>query len=54
LELGLRLRYEINRQFAPYIGVSWNKLFGNTANFAEKKGESSDDIKFVTGVRLMF
>ncbi len=54
LELGLRLRYEINRQFAPYIGVSWNKLFGNTANFAEKKGESSDDVKFVMGVRLMF
>jgi copper resistance protein B len=54
LELGLRLRYEINRQFAPYIGVSWNKLFGDTAKFAEEEGESSDDIKFVTGVRLMF
>lgn len=54
LELGLRLRYEINRQFAPYIGVSWNKLFGDTANFAEEEGDSSDDVKFVTGVRLMF
>lgn len=54
LELGLRLRYEINRQFAPYIGISWNKLFGNTANFAEEEGESSDDVKFVAGVRLMF
>ncbi|BAQ62378.1 Copper resistance protein B [Geminocystis sp. NIES-3708] len=54
LELGLRLRYEITREFAPYIGVSWNKLFGNTAKFAEEEGESSDDLKFVTGVRLMF
>lgn len=54
LELGLRLRYEINRQFAPYVGVSWNKLFGDTANFAEEERESSDDVKFVTGVRLMF
>jgi copper resistance protein B len=54
LELGLRLRYEINRQFAPYVGISWNKLFGDTAKFAEEEGESSDDVKFVTGVKLMF
>ncbi|WP_330204427.1 copper resistance protein B [Cyanobacterium sp. Dongsha4] len=54
LELGLRLRYEISREFAPYIGISWNKLFGDTAKFAEEEGESSDDLKFVTGVRLMF
>lgn len=54
VELGLRLHYEISREFAPYIGVSWNKLFGNTAKFAQEEGESSNDIKFVTGVRLMF
>ncbi|WP_040467060.1 copper resistance protein B [Geminocystis herdmanii] len=54
LELGLRLRYEISREFATYIGVSWNKLFGDTAKFAKEEGESNDDIKFVTGVRLMF
>lgn len=54
LELGLRLRYEINREFAPYIGVSWTKLFGDTAKFAQEEGESSDDLKFVAGVRLMF
>ncbi len=54
LELGLRLRYEINRQIAPYIGVSWNKLFGETADLAEEDGESSDDVTFVGGVRLMF
>ncbi len=54
LELGLRLRYEVNRQFAPYIGVTWTKLFGDTAQFAEGEGESSNDLKFVGGVRLMF
>lgn len=54
IELGLRLRYEINREFAPYVGISWNKLLGDTANLAEEEGESSDDLKFVTGVRLMF
>ncbi len=54
LELGLRLRYEITRDFAPYIGISWEKLFGKTAKFAEEEGESSDDLKFVTGVGLLF
>lgn len=54
LELGLRLRYEISREFAPYIGISWTKLFGKTAEFAEEQGESTDDIRFVTGVRLLF
>jgi copper resistance protein B len=34
LEVGLRLRYEIRREFAPYIGVNWSKLFGATADFA--------------------
>ncbi len=54
LELGLRLRYEISREFAPYIGISWEKLFGKTAEFAEEEGESSDEVKFVTGLRLLF
>lgn len=54
LELGLRLRYEISRELAPYIGISWHKLFGDTAKFAEEEGKSNDDVKFVTGVRLMF
>jgi copper resistance protein B len=54
LELGLRLRYEVNRQFAPYIGVSWKRLFGDTAKFAEDEGESSDNVTFVGGFRLMF
>jgi copper resistance protein B len=54
LELGLRLRYEVSREFAPYLGVSWTKLFGDTAKFAEEEGESSNDVKFVAGVRLMF
>lgn len=54
LELGLRLRYEIDRDFAPYIGISWEKLFGDTAKFAKEEGESTDDVKFVTGVRLLF
>jgi copper resistance protein B len=54
LELGLRLRYEINRKFAPYIGINWTKKFGDTANFAKKEGESVDDFVVVGGLRLLF
>ena len=54
LELGLRLRYEVRREFAPYIGVNWTKLFGNTADFAREEGEDTDDFQFVVGVRAWF
>jgi copper resistance protein B len=54
LDLGLRLRYEIRREFAPYIGVNWSKKFGKTADFAEEEGETTDDVQFVLGVRAWF
>ena len=54
LELGLRLRYEIRREFAPYIGVNWTKKFGNTADFARDEGEDTSDVQFVIGVRAWF
>ena len=54
LELGLRLRYEIRREFAPYIGVNWTKKFGKTADFAREEGEDTDDVQFVAGVRAWF
>lgn len=53
-ELGLRLRYEIRREFAPYIGVNWSKLYGKTADYAKEEGENYDDIQFVMGVRFWF
>ena len=54
LELGLRLRYEFRREFAPYIGVSWSKKFGDTADFARDEGEDTDDVQIVAGVRAWF
>jgi copper resistance protein B len=54
MELGLRLRYEIKRQFAPYVGVSWQRKFGNTADFARAAGEDVRSTTFVAGVRLWF
>ena len=54
LELGLRLRYEIRREFAPYIGVNWLKLFGDTEDFAKIAGESTSDVQLVIGLRVWF
>ncbi len=46
---GLRLRYEIKREFAPYIGVEWSKNFGNTKNFSPL-----DKTYMVAGFRVWF
>ena len=54
LEFGLRLRYEIRREFAPYIGVNWSRLFGNTKDFARIAGESTSDTQLVIGLRVWF
>jgi len=52
LELGLRLRYEIKREFAPYVGLHWEKKFGATANFARQDGEETDDLFIVAGINF--
>jgi copper resistance protein B len=54
IEAGLRLRYEIRREFAPYIGLNWTKLYGDTADFARAEEVDTDDIQFVFGVRAWF
>lgn len=54
LELGLRLRYEIAREFAPYVGVSWDRKLGDTADFARAAGEDPSSTSFVLGVRAWF
>jgi copper resistance protein B len=54
LELGLRLRSEIRREFAPYIGINWEKKFGGTADHAREEGESTSDLQLVAGVRAWF
>lgn len=54
LETGVRLRYEVSRQFAPYVGVSWAGKFGRTADLAKAAGEDRRDTRFVAGVRFWF
>jgi copper resistance protein B len=54
IELGLRLRYEIRREFAPYIGLHWERKFSDTADFAKEDGEAVDSLFFVAGLRFWF
>ena len=53
-ELGLRLRYEIKRQYAPYVGVSWTRSGGETADFVRAAGDDPGAVSFVAGLRLWF
>ena len=53
-ELGLRLRYEIRREFAPYIGLTYDRKFGGTADFARAGGEDVEETGLVFGVRAWF
>ncbi len=49
VEAGLRLRYEIVREVAPYVGVVWEKTFGNTADY-----NPVNETNFVAGVKFWF
>jgi copper resistance protein B len=53
-DLGIRLRYEIRRQFAPYVGVVWTRRFGGTADFARGEGQGIFDRQWAAGVRIWF
>lgn len=53
-EAGLRLRYEFTRKFAPYIGVVYERAFGNTADMRREHGESFEDTRLVIGLRTWF
>ncbi len=54
LEAGLRLRYEINRRFAPYLGLVHERRFGDTARLVRDTGEHVRDTRIVAGLRLWF
>lgn len=54
LSAGLRLRYEIRREFAPYLGVEWTRKFGGTADFAQAAGQEADEVAYIAGLRFWF
>ena len=54
VEVGLRLRYEFTRRFAPYLGIVRERAFGGTADLRRAEGEDIDDTRFVAGLRIWF
>jgi copper resistance protein B len=53
-EAGLRLRYEIVPEFAPYVGVHYGRAFGDTAAFRRAAGRDVGGLSFLVGVRTWF
>jgi copper resistance protein B len=50
----MRLRYEIRREFAPYVGIEWTGKFGDTADLARSNDEAVRDAHVVAGLRFWF
>lgn len=53
-EVGVRLRYDIRREFAPYVGVQYRRSFGNTRGFLREDGEDTAGWSLITGIRAWF
>ena len=53
-ELGVRLRYDIRREFAPYVGVQYRRAFGDSAKYLRAAGEDPGGWELLTGVRTWF
>ena len=54
VELGIRLQYEVIREFAPYIGINYEKKFGKSADFLSAAGEEVSDTQILVGVSFWF
>ena len=53
-EAGLRLRYDIRREFAPYLGIQYRQAFGRTRHYLRDEGEKSGGLSLLAGVRMWF
>ena len=53
-ELGLRLRYRFGEEFAPYVGMNWERLLGRTARMAREGGDEAGTLSIVAGLRSYF
>jgi copper resistance protein B len=54
LELGARLRYEVRRELAPYVGIDWRRRIGDTADLARAAGERVSNVSIVAGLRAWY
>jgi len=54
IETGLRLRYEIVREFAPYIGLEWASSFGSAADAIRAGGNKPEETRFIVGIHFWY
>lgn len=54
VEVGVRLRYEIRREFAPYIGISYERSLFGTEDLIRQEGGDPNQLRFVAGLRIWF
>jgi copper resistance protein B len=54
LDAGIRLRYEVRRKFAPYVGFAYSGKYGGTATYARRSGETVSYPSFVFGLRIWY
>ena len=54
VKLSARARYALARNFAPYIGISWERKLGGSADFARLAGEKSSVVSLLVGLRAWF
>jgi copper resistance protein B len=54
VQFGVRLRYEVRREFAPYVGVQFVQRIGGTADLARTAGHPVFDRQFVAGLHFWF
>ena len=54
INLSLRLRYEVKREIAPYVGISYTRLYGQTKSLAKSEGEKIEYTDIIAGIRIWF
>jgi copper resistance protein B len=52
-EVGLRLRYEFSRRFAPYVGVEWTSALGEARDIREAL-DDTQSTRAIIGLRALF
>ncbi len=52
--IGARLRYQVTPLFAPYVGVEYERAFGDTRRFLREEGEDPDGWSLLVGMRAWF
>jgi copper resistance protein B len=54
LSTGLRLRYRVRREVAPYVGIAWTGRFGATARLLRDRDIVPDALQWTAGIRVLF